>query len=135
MKLIWYIIGKLYNLYAYKSFHEPLACDPNYGLPKGMNTCSLSYECPLAWEDLEGKDKIRHCNECNKDVFWCDNEADFERHAAKKNCVAFLLSNNPEPLVGIPAEPEETNTEKSHTNTWAIIILGIIVLKMVKGIL
>jgi len=146
MKLIWYIIGKLYNLYAYKSFHEPLACDPNYGLPKGykpknsmkrhfINTCSLSYECPLAWEDLEGKDKIRHCNECNKDVFWCDNEADFERHAAKENCVAFLLSNNPEPLVGIPAEPEETNTEKSHTNTWAIIILGIIVLKMVKGIL
>ena len=135
MKLIWYIIGKLYNLYAYKSFHAPIACDPNYGLPKGINTCSLSYKCPLAWEDLEGKDKIRHCNECNKDVFWCDNEADFERHVAKKNCVAFLLSNNPEPLVGIPAEPEETNTEKSHTNTWAIIILGIIVLKMVKGIL
>ena len=134
MKLIWYIIGKLYNLYAYKSFYAPLACDPNYGLPKGMNTCSLSYKCPLAWEDLEGKDKIRHCNECNKDVFWCDNEADFERHAAKKNCVAFLLSNNPEPLVGIPAEPEETNTEKSHTNTWAIIILGIIVMKMVKGL-
>ena len=100
-----------------------------------INTCSLSYECPLAWEDLEGKDKIRHCNECNKDVFWCDNEADFERHAAKKNCVAFLLSNIPEPLVGIPAEPEETNTEKSDTNTWAIIILGIIVLKMVKGML
>ena len=100
-----------------------------------INTCSLSYECPLAWEDLEGKDKIRHCNECNKDVFWCDNEADFERHAAKENCVAFLLSNNPEPLVGIPAEPEETNTEKSHTNTWAIIILGIMGLKFVKGIL
>ena len=135
MKLIWYIIGKLYNLYAYKSFYAPIACDPNYGLPKGMNTCSLSYKCPLAWEDLEGKDKIRHCNECNKDVFWCDNEADFERHAAKENCVAFLFSNNPEPLVGIPAEPEETNTEKSDTNTWAIIILGIIVLKMVKGIL
>ena len=134
MKLIWYIIGKLYNLYAYKSFHAPLACDPNYGLPKGMNTCSLSYKCPLAWEDLEGKDKIRHCNECNKDVFWCDNGADFERHAAKKNCVAFLLSNNPEPLVGIPAEPEETNTEKSDTNTWAIIILAIFVLRMVKGI-
>jgi len=135
MKLIWSIIGKLYNLYAYKSFYAPLACDPNYGLPKGMNTCSLSYKCPLAWEDLEGKDKIRHCNECKKDVFWCDNEADFERHAAKENCVAFLLSNNPEPLVGIPAEPEKSNREKSHTNTWAIIILGIIVLKMVKVIL
>ena len=100
-----------------------------------INTCSLYYECPLAWVELEGKDKIRHCNECNKDVFWCDNGADFERHAVKENCVAFLLSNNPEPLVGIPAEPEETNTEKSHTNTWAIIILGIMGLKFVKGIL
>jgi len=101
-----------------------------------INTCSLSYECPLAWEDLEGKDKIRHCNECNKDVFWCDNEADFERHAAKQNCVAFLLSNNPEPLLGVPVEPGFGKLlKKSDTNTWAIIILGIIVLKMLKGML
>jgi len=100
-----------------------------------INTCSLSYECPLAWDDLEGKDKIRHCHECKKDVYWCDSEADFKRYAVNATCVAFLTSNSPEPLVGIPAEPEESNTEKSHTNTWAIIILGIIVLKMVKGIL
>ena len=115
-----------------------------------INTCSLSYECPLAWDDLEGKDKIRHCHECKKDVFWCDNEADFERHAAKQNCVAFLLSNNPEPLLGVPAEPgfgkllndflrclkpKQPSAEKSDTNAWAIIILGIIVLKMIKGIL
>ena len=137
MKIIWYIIDK-YNTI----FRKPLVCgtyfenDPKHFIKKPIiNNCSLSYECPLAWEEFEGKDKIRHCNECNKDVFWCDNEADFERHAAKENCVAFLLSNNPEPLVGIPAEPEETNTEKSDTNTWAIIILGIIVLKMVKVIL
>ena len=95
------------------------------------NTCSLFYKCPLVWNELEGKDKIRHCNECNKDVFWCDNEADFERHAAKQNCVAFLLSNNPEPLLGVP----KPNAEKSNTNAWAIIILGIIVLKMLKGML
>ena len=30
---------------------------------------------------------------------------------------------------------EEEEEEESQTNTWAIIILGIIVLKMVKGIL
>jgi hypothetical protein len=95
-----------------------------------VNTCSLSYECPLAWKKLEGKDKIRHCNECNKDVFWCDNEADFERHIAKENCVAFLLSNNSEPLLGIPIN----NKEKSHTNTWTIIILGIYALMMIKGV-
>ena len=137
MKFIWYIIGKYNSI-----FRKPLVCgtyfenDPKPFIKKPIvNTCSLYYECPLAWVELEGKDKIRHCNECNKDVFWCDNEADFERHVAKKNCVAFLLSNNPEPLVGIPAEPEETNTEKSHTNTWAIIILGIMGLKIVKGIL
>ena len=40
--------------------------------------------------------------------------------------------NNPKPFINKPAR---SNTEKSHTNTWAIIILGIIVLKMVKGIL
>ena len=90
------------------------------------NTCSLSFECPLAWVELEGKNKIRHCNECSKDVFWCDNKSDFERHAAKSNCVAYLLSNNSEPLLGIPV------MKKPHTNPWAIIILGIIVLNIVK---
>ena len=31
--------------------------------------------------------------------------------------------------------PVQSNTEKSHTNAWAIIFLGYILLKMVKGIL
>ena len=71
-----------------------------------INTCSLSYECPLAWDDLEGKDKIRHCHECKKDVYWCDSDADFKRFAANNNCVAFLLSNYKEPLIGVPVYKE-----------------------------
>jgi len=40
--------------------------------------------------------------------------------------------NNPKPFINKLTLKEK---EKSQTNTWAIIILGIIVLKMVKGIL
>ena len=42
------------------------------------------------------------------------------------------FENDPKHFINKLTLKEE---EESHTNTWAIIILGIIVLKMVKGIL
>jgi len=44
----------------------------------------------------------------------------------------YHIVNNPKPFINKLTLKEK---EESHTNTWAIIILGIIVLKMVKVIL
>ena len=45
-------------------------------------------------------------------------------------CGTYINENSP--LIN---KPVKANTEKDHTNTWAIIILAIFALKMVKGIL
>ena len=45
--------------------------------PHFINTCSLFFECPLGSHDLEGKHKTRFCNQCGKDVIWCDNKTDY----------------------------------------------------------
>ena len=50
----------------------------------------------------------------------------------KPRVCGYHIVNNPKHFLN---KPVESNTEKSHTNAWAIIILGIIVLKMIKGIL
>ena len=50
----------------------------------------------------------------------------------KPRVCGYHIVNNPKPFMNKLTLKEK---EESHTNTWAIIILGIIVLKMVKGIL
>ena len=50
----------------------------------------------------------------------------------KPRVCGYHIVNNPKPFINKLTLKEK---EESHTNTWAIIILGIIALKMVKGIL
>jgi hypothetical protein len=40
-----------------------------------IERCPLSFICEQKWEDLAetDKDAIRHCDECNTDVHWCDS--------------------------------------------------------------
>ena len=74
--------------------------------PYYMNNCLLSYKCPLVWHDLKGSGKIRNCDKCQKEVFWCDNIDDLMKHAENQDCVAFYTesdnkSNIPETLMGV----------------------------------
>ena len=124
--------------------------------PNFVNNCSLSYKCPMVWEELEGSGNIRSCNKCDKEVYWCNDPVEYYEHAANQDCVAFYTETDfksnepPKATLGVPAEPgfgklldnffrcfkpKQPSAEKSDTNAWAIIILGIIALKMVKGIL
>ena len=50
----------------------------------------------------------------------------------KPRVCGYHIVNNPKPFINKLTLKEK---EESHTNTWAIIILSIIVLKMVKGML
>lgn len=40
-----------------------------------IRNCKFAYACPQTWEALEktGKDDVRHCHECDKDVFLCED--------------------------------------------------------------
>ena len=49
----------------------------------------VKYKCPLKWSKLkETKDsKIRFCNECNKNVYFCKTSKDIDKHIKLNNCI------------------------------------------------
>ncbi len=71
--------------------------------------CPLAYECPLSWSDLEGDDRVRHCGECNKDVYWCETKSDYDTHAKAGDCMAFLIVKSNLNILGMTADPYHDN--------------------------
>ena len=47
-----------------------------------IESCGLKddweYLCPLLWQNLEGKDSVRHCKTCNSKVYSCKSENELE---------------------------------------------------------
>ena len=76
--------------------------------PNFVNNCSLSYKCPMVWEELEGSGNIRSCNKCDKEVYWCNDPVEYYEHAANQDCVAFYTETDfksnepPKATLGIP---------------------------------
>jgi|TARA_B110000263_G_scaffold183191_1_gene160817 hypothetical protein len=58
----------------------------------------------------------------------------FNARFRKPLVCGYYIVNNPKPFINKLTLKEE-DEEQSQNNTWAIIILAIFVLKMVKGIL
>ncbi len=63
-------------------------------------SCDFSFQCPKRWERLSPTDHdgIRHCPECNRDVYLALTEEVFRQHASEGLCVAVrvLQTNVPE---------------------------------------
>ena len=54
-------------------------------------TIEFSYLCPMRWESLRVLDDeatIRYCDQCGREVHFCDNVDAARDHARKKHCVA-----------------------------------------------
>jgi hypothetical protein len=53
--------------------------------------CEMEVNCEKSWEELtETKESlVRHCEECNKDVFFIDSQDELKKAAASGKCVAF----------------------------------------------
>ena len=52
--------------------------------------CNFSFRCPRAWDHLSLTDNadIRHCLECDRDVYLALTEQDFRQYANEGRCVA-----------------------------------------------
>ena len=80
--------------------------------PNFVNNCSLSYKCPMVWEELEGSGNIRSCNKSDKEVYWCNDPVEYYEHAANQDCVAFYTETDfksnepPKATLGIPVYKE-----------------------------
>ena len=72
-----------------------------------------------------------YCVIFNMKIIWYIIDK-FNARFTKPHVCGYHIVNNPKPFINKLTLKEK---EESHTNTWAIIILGIIVLKMVKVIL
>jgi hypothetical protein len=81
-------------------------CDPNWlavvtdtdveGCGKstgGGRSLRFDFLCDQAWADMEptGDKDVRHCETCNKDVYFCDNLADAREHSQEGHCIAVDL--------------------------------------------
>ena len=68
-----------------------------------IEDCPLGFVCEQQWGDLVETDKggVRHCDECNTDVHWCDSLKELGIAKRKKWCVAYDENINGPPLVGM----------------------------------
>jgi uncharacterized protein (TIGR02996 family) len=56
-----------------------------------IEKCEFSFECPKKWENLrpvEGATTTRHCESCERDVYYCDTIEAAQDHAWGGHCVA-----------------------------------------------
>ena len=73
--------------------------------------CELR-SCSQTWRILDKTDdvNIRHCQECDKDVFKAKNIKEVEKITSEGNCIAYF-NDRKEILVGKPEYPESLPPE------------------------
>ncbi|MCI0463238.1 MAG: TIGR02996 domain-containing protein [Gemmataceae bacterium] len=51
---------------------------------------TFAFKCPQRWNNLQLTDdeSIRHCSQCDQDVYYCHTTAEARQHAASGHCVA-----------------------------------------------
>lgn len=67
-----------------------------------IRNCKFAYRCSAKWEDLEETedDEIRFCNDCQKEVFFCDSDDTLVALVKLNRCVAILKPNSKVRLLG-----------------------------------
>ena len=76
--------------------------------------CVFHYQCPRRWENLvpTGNPDVRHCGQCDRDVYFCDDKESFMAHVGAGHCIATLLTDGQGPGQVIVGEPDSGLTLK-----------------------
>jgi len=83
-----------------------------------IRNCKFAFKCSKQWDDLvlTAFDQVRHCNSCERDVFYCRTDADLADSIRLNRCIAVdlceavpdlekpLPDRAPLRLLGMPAE-------------------------------
>ncbi len=66
--------------------------------------CRFAFTCPQQWSKLQptGQADVRHCSECNRDVYLALSEADMRLQSEQGRCIAVPLAQPEE-----KADPDE----------------------------
>ena len=55
-----------------------------------VRECVFRFKCPLSWDGLSrtADERVRHCSECDRDVFLTETDKELEANASLGRCVA-----------------------------------------------
>lgn len=69
----------------------------------------MKFKCPSTWEGLQptADSDIRHCAQCNRDVYFCRTDEETLRHAREGHCIAREEPHSDEMPLLVLGEPEE----------------------------
>ena len=67
-----------------------------------IRNCKFAYRCSAKWDNLQetDDDDIRFCNDCQKEVFFCDSDDTLITFVKLNRCVAILKPKSTERLLG-----------------------------------
>ena len=84
---------RIVDLHYLASYSEIQNCDVHF-----------RFKCPKQWADLKPiADKfIRHCDNCDHDVYYCYSKEELHERAEKNQCVAFCDCDDLAVTLGLP---------------------------------
>ncbi len=67
--------------------------------------CRFAFICPQLWKQLEptAQASVRHCFQCNRDVYLAVTESELKRHSKDGHCIAVPLAREDDQF-----DPDET---------------------------
>ena len=70
-----------------------------------ISNCVFGYQCEKTWDELTVKEDatVKHCNKCDKDVFFCSTPQELMRSIRQGVCVAVCTVDNKRMTLGYPS--------------------------------
>jgi hypothetical protein len=86
--------------------------------------------CPRTWQGLQptADSNVRHCAQCDQDVYFCRTDQETLRHARAGHCIAReepAEGECGEAVLGIPEESSLPTPEQELANQWRLREQGI----------
>lgn len=84
---------------------------------------TFQFQCPKLWQGLAitADAGVRHCDACDKDVFFCKSDDETIQHAKAGHCIAREVPDTVElglVLVGIPISPLVVTPDEQKAQAW-----------------
>lgn len=97
-----------------------------------VRTCPIrmKFTCPRTWEGLQptADSDIRHCGQCNRDVYFCRTDEETLHHARAGHCIAREEPHSdemPRIMLGQPEVIPEVTPRQKQANAWRLRERGI----------
>lgn len=67
-----------------------------------IRNCKFAFKCSARWDDLQetADEYIKFCDDCQKEVFFCESDDELVAQVRLNRCVAILKPNTREMILG-----------------------------------